>query len=65
VPPDNSKPPHTLFENPPLGARAIMSGVEEIARAHDLERFRVAYKRTDSGDHCVALIFAGWRRSGE
>jgi len=65
VPPDNTRPPRNLSENPPLGARTIMVAVEEIARAHDLERFRVAYKRTDNGEHCVALIFAGWRRSGE
>jgi hypothetical protein len=62
APPDNTKPPRSLFESPPLGARTIMVAVEEIARAQELERPRVAYKKNDSNEHVIALIFAGWRR---
>jgi hypothetical protein len=61
--PDNTKPPRYFFEPPPLGARAIMTAIEEIGRAHGLERPRVAYKRTERGEHCIAIIFPGWRRS--
>jgi hypothetical protein len=65
VPPDNIKPPRYLFEPPPLGARAVMTAVEEIARAQGLERPRVAYKKNDNNEHVVALIFPGWRRENE
>ena len=65
VPPDNTKPPRNLFEPPPLGARVIMTAIEEIARAQELECPRVAYKKNDRNEHVVALIFAGWRRSAE
>jgi len=60
--PDNTKPPRYLFEPPPLGARAIMTAVEEIARMQGLERPRVAYKKNDHDEHVIALIFPGWRR---
>jgi len=63
--PDNTKPPRYDFEPPPLGARTIMTAVEEIARSHDLERFRVAYKKNQTNEHVIALIFSGWRRSAE
>jgi hypothetical protein len=65
VPPDNTKPPRNFFESPPLGARVIMTAVEEIARAQELQCPRVAYKKNDRNEHVIALIFAGWRRSGE
>jgi hypothetical protein len=39
-----------------------MTALEEIGRSHGLERPRVAYKKTDGGEHCVAIIFPGWRR---
>jgi hypothetical protein len=60
--PDNTRPPRYIFEPPPLGARTIMVQIEEIARSNGLEHPRVAYKKTDGGEHCVALIFPGWRR---
>jgi hypothetical protein len=60
--PDNTKPPRSSFEAPPLGARAVMTAIKEIGRAHDLEHPRVVYKTTDKGEHCVALVFPGWRR---
>ena len=62
MPPDNTKPPRYLFEPPPLGARVLMTAIEEISRTHGLERPRVAYKKSDGGEHVIALIFPGWRR---
>ena len=65
MPPDNTRPPRYLFEPPPLGARVIMTQVEEIGRSQGLERPRVAYRKNDKGEHVVALIFAGWQRAGD
>ena len=62
MPPDDTKPPRYLFEPPPLGARVIMTAIEEVSRSHGLDRPRVAYKKTEAGEHCVALFFPGWRR---
>jgi hypothetical protein len=62
MPPDNTRPPRYVFEPPPLGARVLMTAVEVLGRAHDLERPRVVYKKTDGGEHCIALVFAGWQR---
>jgi hypothetical protein len=42
-----------------------MTAMEEIGRAHGLERPRVAYKKTEAGEHCVAIIFPGWRRPAD
>jgi hypothetical protein len=42
-----------LDRTAPLGARALMTAIEEIGRAHNLDRPRVAYKRTEAGEHCV------------
>jgi hypothetical protein len=42
-----------------------MTAIEEIGRAHNLDRPRVIYKRTEAGEHCVAILFPGWRRSGD
>ncbi len=65
MPPDNTKPPRYLFEPPPLGARALMTAIEEMSLAHGLERPRVAYKKNDSNEHVIALIFPGWRRPAD
>ena len=62
VPPDNTRPPRYSNDPPPLGARAIIIAIEEIGRANSLDRPRVAYKKTENGEHCIAIIFAGWRR---
>lgn len=53
VVPDNTKPPRSDFEAPPLGARVIMTAVEEVARAHDLERPRIAYKKNSANEHVI------------
>jgi hypothetical protein len=56
------RPPRSSNEAPPLGARAIMTAIEEIGRAQPGPP-RVAYKTTEAGEHCVAILFPGWRRS--
>jgi hypothetical protein len=56
--PDNTRPPrHFLDDRPTLGARAIMSDIEELAKARKLVDARVAYKKNAKGEHVVALIF--------
>jgi hypothetical protein len=62
VPALQLRPPRYLFEPPPLGARVITTAIEEIGRAHGLDCPRVAYKKTDACEHCVALSFPRWRR---
>ena len=53
VPPDSTKPPRTPFAPPPLGARVIMTEMEEVGRSHRLERPRVAYRKNEKGEHVV------------
>ena len=65
MPPDNTKPPRNLFEPPPLGARVIMTEIEEVGRSHRLEHPRVAYRKNEKGEHVIALLFAGWKRLGD
>jgi len=58
--PDNTRPPRQLVDpdpRPTLGVRALMSAIEELARARELSGFRVAYKQNARGEHVVALIF--------
>jgi hypothetical protein len=58
--PDNTRPPRHLVDTDPrptLGVRAVMSAVEDLARARHLAGFRVAYKPNAQGEHVVALIF--------
>jgi hypothetical protein len=58
--PDNTRPPRNLIDpdrRPTLGVRAVMTAVEELARARGLEGFRVLYKRNSAEQHVVALIF--------
>jgi hypothetical protein len=65
MPPDNTRPPRSTFQPPPLGVRPLAIAIEEIARAKRLDRPRVTYSQTEQGEHCVALIFPGWRRHEE
>ncbi len=51
----SDRPP--LRDEPTLGARVLMSEIEQIARAKHLVGFRVAYKRNANDEHVVALIF--------
>ncbi len=58
--PDNTRPPRYLADpdpRPPLGVRAVMTAVEDVARARKIAGFRVAYKANRAGEHVVALIF--------
>ncbi len=40
-----------------------MRHIEELARARELVGARVAYKRNAKGEHVVALIFQGFKRT--
>jgi len=63
--PDNSRPPRHLpnDDKPNLGTKAVMHQIEELASARGLVDARVAYKRNAKGEHVVALIFTGFKRS--
>jgi hypothetical protein len=57
---DNTRPPRNLVDpdrRPTLGVKAVMSAVEELAKARGIVGFRVAYKRNPAEEHVVALIF--------
>jgi hypothetical protein len=48
----------TANENgPTLGARVLMTEIEQLARAKHLVGHRIAYKMNAKGEHVVALIF--------
>jgi hypothetical protein len=49
-------------EGPPLGAKAFMARVRELAAAERFDSFEVAYKRNARGEHVVAVIWKEWRR---
>lgn len=58
--PDNPRPPGRLVDpdpRPPLGVRALMSAVEDLARGRNVVGARIAYKRNARGEHVVAIIF--------
>lgn len=58
--PDNTRPPRHLVDpdsRPPLGVRALMSAVEDLARGRNVVGARIAYKRNAQGEHVVAIIF--------
>ncbi len=63
--PDNTRPPRNLHidDQPNLGTRALMTAVDELAKAHRLAGARVAYKRNAKGEHVVAVIFTGFERT--
>ena len=42
---------------PTLGARVLMTELEQLARAKRLVGHRVVYKMNDRGEHVIALIF--------
>jgi hypothetical protein len=60
--PDNTRPPRSPRETQPtLGARALMSAIDELAKVRGIVGARVAYKQNAAGEHVVALIFPSQR----
>jgi hypothetical protein len=58
--PDNTRPLRHLVDpdpRPPLGVRAVMNAIEQLAQVPGLQGSRVVYKRKSQEEHVVALIF--------
>jgi hypothetical protein len=62
--PDNTRPPRSAHQDqhPNLGTRALMTAIEELAKARGVAQARVAYKTNAKGEHVVALIFSSFER---